>query len=234
MARRLRPPQEQHRQPLHIRAAGKLSGKAALVAGGDSGIGSAVAFAFAREGADVAIVYFNDHRNAEEMRQRILRENVRCILIAGDIAKEDFCRNAVKRTIAAFRRLDILVNNVTEQQPDQGGRLASTDLLGMFYLTKAAMPHLRPGSAIINTTAVAAWRDSAQLIADAATSGTIVSFTRSIARALVARRIRVNAVTPVSVSAREEIAASYVFLAAQHGSFTTGQVLHARADEAAA
>lgn len=243
----MRPPDEQRRQPFpwveprNGRARRKLAGKTALIAAGDSGIGCAVALAFAREGAQVAIVYLNEHRKAEEVRQRILRENVRCILIAGDVARDGFCRNAVKRTIAAFKRLDILVNNATEQQPgldsrtpDQRDRFLRANLLGMFGLTKAAMPHLCVGGAIINTTAVTAWRDSAGLIDDAATTGTIVSFTRSIARVLLDRRIRVNAVTPGSASTLEQTAATYLFLAAQDGPFMTGQLLHGGTGEAAA
>ncbi len=224
------------------RASGKLSGKVALVTAGDSGIGRSVAIAFAKEGADVAIIYLNEHRDAEDTRQQILRENRRCVLIAGNVAREDFCRNAVKRTIAAFKHLDILVNNTAEQPgPDprkiggrQRDRSLRTNLLGMFCLTKAATPHLPAGGVIINTTAVTAWPDSANLIDDAATTATIVSFTRSIARALTDRRVRVNAVTPGSAPLLEEIAPSYVFLATQDGPFMTDQVLHARTGEAAA
>ncbi len=233
----------------------------AVITGGDSGIGRAVAMAFAKAGADIAIIYLNDHRSAEETRQTILQENVRCNLLAGDVANEEFCRNAVKRIMAALGRLDILVNNAAEQHPradqqdiahEQSDRTFRTNLLGMFCLTKSAMPHLPAGGSIINTTAVTAWRDNANLIDDAATTGTIVSFSRSVARALIDHRIRVNAVTPGSVGtppiragvrsnrrreqapALDEIASSYVFLATQDGSFMTGQVLHARAAETAA
>ncbi len=230
VARRQRGLPDQGRQPRNDRPARKLKGKVALIAGGDSGIGRAVAMAFAKAGADIAIIYLNDHRRAEETRQTILQENIRCNLLAGDVASEEFCRNAVKRVIAALGRLDILVNNAAEQ----GDPIFRTNLLGMFCLTKAAMPHLPAGGAIINTTAVTAWRDSAHLIDDAATTGRIVSFTRSIARALIDRRIRVNAVTVGSASPLEEIAPSYVFLAAQDGPFMTGQALHAKAGEAAA
>ncbi len=233
----------------------------AVITGGDSGIGRAVAIAFAKAGADIAIIYLNDHRSAEATRQTILQENVRCNLLAGDVANEVFCRNALKRIMAAFGRLDILVNNAAEQHfraelqgiaREQRERTFRTNLRGMFCLTKATMPHLPPGGAIINTTAVTALRDSAHLIDDAATTGSIVSFTQSIARALIDRRIRVNAVTPGSAGtppiragvhssrrreqapALDEIASSYVFLATQDDSFTTGQVLHARAAETAA
>jgi len=240
---------------------GRLRGKVAVITGGDSGIGRAVAIAFAKAGADIAIIYLNEHREAEDTRQAILQENVRCILVAGDAASEGFCRSAVKRIIAAFGRLDILVSNAAEQQPQADLRETAreqrewtfrTNLLGMFRLTKAAMPHLPADGAIINTTAVTAWRDSTHLIDDVATTGTVVSFTRSVARALIDRRIRVNAVTPGSVAtpairagvpssrrreqapALDEIASSYVFLATQDDSFMTGQVLHARAAGAAA
>src|SRR6266850_938624 len=237
---------------------GKLTGKVALVAGGDSGIGRAVAIAFAREGADIAVVYLNEHRGAEETRRAVLRENARCILVAEDTASEAQCRRAIKRIIAAFGRLDILVNNAAEQQPqgqqdvaaEPRERTLRTNLLGMFCLTKAAMPHLPAGGAIINTTAVTAWRDSAYLIDDDATTATIVSFTRSLAEALIDRRIRANAVTPgpagappIRASFRSgsrwecapalgEIAPGYVSLARQDGSFMTGQVLRVRAGEA--
>jgi NAD(P)-dependent dehydrogenase (short-subunit alcohol dehydrogenase family) len=153
--------------------AGRLTGKVALVAGGDSGIGRAVAIAFAREGADIAIVYLNEHRGAEETRRAIQRENARCILVAEDTASEARCHRVIKRTIAAFGRLDILVNNAAEQ------RTLRTNLLGMFYLTKAAMPHLPAGGAIINTTAVTAWRDSAYLIDDESFPSRARSRTRS-------------------------------------------------------
>jgi NAD(P)-dependent dehydrogenase (short-subunit alcohol dehydrogenase family) len=232
----------------------------AAITGGDSGIGRAVAIAFAKAGADIAIIYLNGHRSAEEARQAILQENVRCSLVAGNVASEGFCCNAVKRIIAALGRLDILVNNMAEQHPradqletahDRSDWTLRTNLLGMFRLTSAAMPHLRAGGAIINTTAVTAWRDNACLIDDAATAGTIVSFTRSVARTLIDRRIRVNAVTPGSVAtspirtgvhssrreqtpALDEIASSYISLAAQGDSLMTGQVLHARAAETAA
>ena len=242
--------------PLSDCPVGKLTGKVALVAGGDSGIGRAVAIAFAREGADIAIVYLNEHRGAEETRRAILRENVRCILVAEDTASEPRCHQAIKRTIAAFGRLDILVNNAAEQQPqpdlmrvarEQREQTLRTNLLGMFYLTKAAMPHLPAGGAIINTTAVTAWRDSAYLIDDDATTATIVSFTRSLADSLIDRGIRANAVTPGPAGAPpiragfrsgsrwecapalDEIAPGYVSLAEQDGSFITGQVLRVRA-----
>lgn len=223
------------------RTAGRLRGKTALIVGGDGGIGRAVAIAFAREGADIAIIYLNEHREAENTRVAILKANVRCILVAGDVTRETSCRSAVRRVIAAFGRLDILVNNAAEQQPQvdhgeiahlQRGPIARTNLLGMFRLTKAVLPHLPAGGAIINTTAVTAWHDGAHLIDDPETTQAIVAFTRSVADAPVARRIRVNAVTPVPAAMPS--APAYVLLAGGSGSFMTGQVLRADAAEPAA
>jgi NAD(P)-dependent dehydrogenase (short-subunit alcohol dehydrogenase family) len=247
-ARRQRDDHHRGRHPHGDRLAGKLSGKVALIAGGDSGIGRAVAIAFAGAGADVAIIYLNDHRRAEEARQAILQQNVRCDLLAGEVASEGFCRNAVKRVMAARGHLDVLVNNPAER----GGGTFGTNLLGMFCLTRAAIPYLSLGGVIINTTAVTAWRDDAHLIDDVATTGRIISFTRSIARTLVDRRIRVNAVTPGSAgllpiragfrsaaqaptaTAFDVIAPSYVLLAGQSGPFMTGQVVHSEVGETAA
>jgi NAD(P)-dependent dehydrogenase (short-subunit alcohol dehydrogenase family) len=227
------------------RPPGVLQGKTAAVLGGDSGIGRAVAIAFAKAGADLAIIYLNDHRSAEETRQVILQQNVRCVLVAGDASAEGFCRNAVKRIVRALGRLDILANNASEQRRRDGeSEPLETDLLGMFYLTKAAIPHLAAGGIVINTTAVTAWHDHAHLIDDTATTGTIVSFTRSVARALTNRGIRVNAVTPGSLRtggppreqapALEALAPSYLLLAAGDGSIRTGQVLHVKAQKTAA
>ena len=141
--------------------AGKLRGKVALIAGGDSGIGRAVAIAFAREGADVAIVYLNEHQDAEETQQFVEKEGRRCLLIAGDVGTVQFCEDSVNRTIQDFGHLDILVNNAAEQPPqpsieqitaEQLERTFRTNIFSFFYMTKAALPHLRDGSAIINTT----------------------------------------------------------------------------------
>jgi len=240
--------------------AGRLRGKAAAIGGGDSGLGRAVALAFAKAGADIAILYLNDHRAAEDVRQAILRESVRCILVAGDAARGEFCSTAIRRIIAALGRLDILVNTAAELYSPPGPREIAgeppiaafrTDLLGLFRLTKEAIPHLPAGSVILNTTAVTAWHDSTHLIDDAATTGTIVSFTRATARSLVARRIRVNAVTPdamglpIRISVRsgvrreqapalDQIAARYVSLAAKDTPVPTGEVLHIRAGKTAA
>jgi NAD(P)-dependent dehydrogenase (short-subunit alcohol dehydrogenase family) len=213
------PPQEQDRQPgrqhamrpapraemRDYRGTGRFAGKAALISGGDSGIGRAVAIGFAKEGADVAILYLEEHQDAETTRGLIEQEGRRCIVVSGDIGDEVFCREAVSEVIEKFGRLDILVNNAAEQHPQerledisaaQLERTFKTNIFGMFHLTKAAAGHLREGSAIVNSTSVTAYRGSSHLIDYAATKGAIVAFTRSLAGNLKERRIRVNAVAP--------------------------------------
>jgi NAD(P)-dependent dehydrogenase (short-subunit alcohol dehydrogenase family) len=187
------------------RGSGKLEGKAALITGGDSGIGRAVAVGFAKEGADVAIVYKDETEDAEDTRRRVEAEGRRCVTFAGDIADESFCRQAVDQTVQTFGKLDVLVNNAAEQHPQDGlenvsseqmERTFKTNIFGMFHVTKAALAHLEEGAAIINTTSVTAYRGSGHLIDYAATKGAIVAFTRSLASNLKSRRIRVNAVAP--------------------------------------
>jgi NAD(P)-dependent dehydrogenase (short-subunit alcohol dehydrogenase family) len=213
------PAQEQDRQPglrsamtpkpqadmLDYRGTGKFAGKAALVTGGDSGIGRAVAIGFAKEGADVAILYLDEHDDARSTQSRIEAEDRRCIAIAGDLGDEGFCREAVARAVEALGRLDLLVNNAAEQHPQdrledisaaQMERTFKTNIFGMFHLTKAALAHLPDGGAIVNTTSVTAYRGSPHLIDYASTKGAIVAFTRSLAGNLKQRRIRVNAVAP--------------------------------------
>lgn len=276
----LQPPQHQERQPglesemrpqpraddPGHRGSGKLRDRVALITGGDSGIGRAVAIAFAREGADVAIVYLNEHQDAEETQRLVQDEGRRCLTIAGDIGDEAFCREAVRRTIAELGRLDVLVNNAAEQHPqdsleqisrEQLERTFRTNIFSMFYLTKAALPHLGAGSAIINTSSVTAFRGSPHLLDYAATKGAIIAFTRSLALALVERGIRVNAVAPGPIwtplipstfppdkvasfgadvpmkrpGQPEEVAPCYVFLASDDSSYITGQTLHPNGGE---
>jgi len=214
-----RPPQHQAEQPgmeykmtprpksedASYRGSGKLTGKIAVITGGDSGIGRAVAIAFAKEGAEVAIVYLNEHKDAEETRSQVEEEGRRCHLIPGDIGDEQFCRNAIEQTIGTFNQLDILVNNAAVQYPQQSitditaeqlEKTFRTNIFSMFYLVKAAMPYLKKGSAIINTASVTAYRGSPNLMDYSSTKGAIISFTRSLSQALVEKGIRVNAVAP--------------------------------------
>jgi NAD(P)-dependent dehydrogenase (short-subunit alcohol dehydrogenase family) len=186
-------------------SSGRLSGRAALITGGDSGIGRAVAIAFAKEGADIAIVYRNEHRDAKETARLIDEAGKKAVLIPGDIGREAFCNQAVRKAVQAFGRLDVLVNNAAEQHPTdsilnisrkQLERTFQTNLFAQFYLVKAALPHLQRGGAIINTTSVTAYRGSPHLLDYSATKGAIVTFTRSLAMQLVEKGIRVNAVAP--------------------------------------
>jgi NAD(P)-dependent dehydrogenase (short-subunit alcohol dehydrogenase family) len=278
--RALRRPQRQRRQPgietrmtprpqaadPGARGTGKLRGNVALITGGDSGIGRAVAIAFAKEGADLAIVYLNEHGDARDTLRLLEAHGARAIRIAGDVGREPFCQAAVRRTIRELGRLDIVVNNAAEQHPQRSlqditaaqlVRTFQTNIFSFFYMTKAALRHLRRGSAIINTTSVTAYRGSPHLIDYAATKGAIVSFTRSLSQALAARGIRVNAVAPgpiwtplipASFSRRKvatfgsdvplgragepaEVAPCYVLLASGDGSYMTGQVLHPNGGE---
>jgi NAD(P)-dependent dehydrogenase (short-subunit alcohol dehydrogenase family) len=213
------PAQEQDRQPglrsemepkprsemRHYRAAGKLEGRAALITGGDSGIGRAVAIGFAKEGADVAIVYLDEHEDAASTKALVEEQGRRCITIVGDVGDEAFSQDAVARTVAALGKLDLLVNNAAEQHPqerledistEQLERTFRTNIFAMFHVTKAALAHLPNGAAIVNSTSVTAYRGSPHLIDYAATKSAIVAFTRSLAENLKQRRIRVNAVAP--------------------------------------
>lgn len=240
---------------------GKLRDRVALITGGDSGIGRAVAIAFAREGADVAIVYRREHGDARDTVKMVEDEGRKCIPMAGDVGDEGFCGEAVKQTLDALGKLDVLVNNAAEQHPqdslekitaEQLESTFRTNLFSMFYLTKAALPHLHEGSSIINTTSVTAYKGSPHLLDYASTKGAIVAFTRSLALALADRKIRVNAVAPGPIwtplipstfskekvesfgsdtpmkrpGQPEEVAPSFLFLASDDGSYMTGQVLH--------
>ena len=188
------------------RAAGKLSGKVALVTGGDSGIGRAVAVLYAREGADVAIVYLEaEQQDAEETRRHVERAGRRCLLIPGDVTESAFCRDAVARTVREFGALDILVNNAAFQRnvdsleeldEAQWERTFRTNIFGYFFMAKAALAHLKEGAAIINTGSITGLDGAKDLLDYSATKGAIHAFTKSLAQNLVERKIRVNCVAP--------------------------------------
>jgi NAD(P)-dependent dehydrogenase (short-subunit alcohol dehydrogenase family) len=183
----------------------RLAGKVALITGADSGIGRAVAALFAREGADIAILYLCEHDDAAETKRIVEAEGRRAIAIAGDVGDKPFCERAVAETVEALGRLDILVNNAAEQHPDEDirditeaqlKRTFQTNIFGYFFMVQAARPHLKPGSAIINCTSVTTYKGSEALLDYSATKGAIVAFTYSLSQNLIGDGIRVNAVAP--------------------------------------
>lgn len=269
------PPQHQNQQPgieslMDPRPAfdnpnyigsGKLTNKVAVITGGDSGQGRAIAVAFAKEGADVVIVYLNEHSDAAETKQFVEQKGRKCIAIAGDIGNEAFCQQVVEQTIAKFGKLDILVNNAAEQHvqnslenisSEQMERTFRTNFFSIFYLSKAALPHMKPGSAIINAASLAAYEGNEQLIDYSATKGAIVAFTRSLSKSLHGQGIRVNGVVPGTIwtplipasfpadqvanwGAKNpmkragqpyEAAPAYVYLASDDSSYVAGQFIH--------
>jgi NAD(P)-dependent dehydrogenase (short-subunit alcohol dehydrogenase family) len=240
---------------------GRLDGKVAIVTGGDSGIGRAVAVLFAREGTDVAIVYKEETDDAAETAEAVRGEGLKCLALAGDIGDEAFCRDCVDKIFDHFGRIDVLVNNAAEQHEqetitdisrEQLVRTFATNVFGYFYMTKAVLPHLQEGAAIVNTTSVTAYKGSSQLLDYASTRGAIVAFTRSLAQQLADRKIRVNGVAPgpiwtplIPASFDEErtaqhganvplqrpgqpneVAPCHLFLACEDASYMTGQILH--------
>ncbi len=254
-------PRPQYKAP-EYRAAGKLEGKVALITGGDSGIGRAVSVLYAREGADVAIIYLPaEQSDAVETKREVERAGRRALLLPGNITDRNFCRAAVDRTISELGQLDILVNNAAYQQSqksledideDQWDTTFRTNIYGYFYMTKAALPHLKEGSAIINCGSVAGLQGNKMLIDYASTKGAIHAFTKSLAQNLVERKIRVNCVAPgpiwtvlqpVSKTAEqvaqhgvdnpmkrpgqpEEVAPAFVYFASDaDSSYVTGEVL---------
>ncbi len=269
------PPQHQDQQPGieskmnprpvsiddNYRSSGKLEKKVAIISGGDSGIGRAVALAFAKEGANLVITYLNEHFDAGETKKIIEQTGKRCLAIAGDIGREEFCQQVVAETIKEFGQLDVLVNNAAEQHVQaslenisslQLEKTCRTNIFSYFYLSKAALPHLKQGSVIINTASVTAYEGNEQLIDYSATKGAIVAFTRSLSLSLMKQGIRVNGVAPgpiwtplIPASFNDqhvaqfgqntpmkragqpaEVAPSYVFLASQDSSYMSGQILH--------
>jgi len=200
---------ELHPSPMyqapHYRGSGKLEGMIALITGGDSGIGRSIAVLFAREGADVAIVYLSSTGDAEETRRHVEAEGTRCLLIRGDVKSSDFCRDAVDKTVGEFGRLDVLVNNaafqehaesiedITDERLDE---TLQTNIVGYFQMARAAVPYLSRGSSIINTGSTVGLEGSAHLLDYATTKGAIHAFTKSLAQNLLSKGIRVNAVAP--------------------------------------
>jgi len=241
---------------------GRLKDKVALITGADSGIVRAVAALFAREGADVAILYLCEHDDAAKTKEIAEKEGRKAITIAGDVGDKQFCEQAVRQTVDRLGRLDILVNNAGEQHPDEDirditeeqlKRTFQTNIFGMFFLTQAAEPHLKEGSAIINCTSVTMYKGSPELLDYSSTKGAITAFTRSLAKSLVKKGIRVNAVAPGPIwtplnpfggkkpedikdfgkdtpmgrpGQPNEVAPSFLFLACEDSSYMIGQVLH--------
>lgn len=267
-----RPGKEKLMQPPPVsdkpgrKGSNRLRSKIALITGGDSGIGKAVAVLFAKEGADISIVYLSEHDDAADTKLEVEKYGRRCLLISGDLSKENFCKKAVERTVKEYGRIDILINNAAvhyesktleEISTDQLMKTFSTNIFSQFWVTKSALPHMRKGSSIINTTSVTAYRGSPELIDYATTKGAIVSFTRSLASNLVKKGIRVNAVapgpiwtpliassfSPAKVAAHgsqspmgragepAEVAPAYLFLASDDASYVSGQVIHPNGGE---
>ena len=240
---------------------GKLKDKVIIVTGGDSGLGRAASIAYAKEGANIVIVYYNEDYDANETKQIIEYYNGKCLLIKGDLSDKCFCESVVKQTLNTFGKIDVLVNNagvqyqsdtLEEISDEQFDWTMKVNIYGMFYLTKACLPHLKEGSSIINLTSVTTFYGEPQLIDYVTTKGAIVGFTRSLARNLALKKIRVNAIapgffwTPLQPNCWDkekiptlgadaafghgampyQLAPTYVFLASDDSSYMTGQIMH--------
>jgi NAD(P)-dependent dehydrogenase (short-subunit alcohol dehydrogenase family) len=245
---------------------GRLQGKVAIVTGGDSGIGRAVAVLFAREGARVGVVYLEEDKDAEETADLVSREGSDALLIRGDVGQKAFCEDAVRQVVDKFGRLDVLVNNAAEQHEqksltdiseEQLEKTFRTNIFGYFFMAQAALPHLKMGAAIVNTTSITAYRGSPPLLDYSSTKGAILSFTRSLSGSLAEKGIRVNAVAPGPIwtplipasfppdkvaefgttqplgrpGQPNEVATCYLFLACEDASYMSGQVLHPNGGE---
>ncbi len=242
----------------HYRAAGKLEGKVAIVSGADSGIGRAVAVHFAAEGCDIVLLYLDREEDARHTQAEIEKRGRQVLPLAGDVADAGFCKQVVDAAVGKWGHIDILINNAGEQQPqeglseDQWEQTFRTNIFGMFQLTKAALPHLKKGATIVNTTSITAYKGNPMLLDYSSTKGAITTFTRSLALNLVKRGIRVNAVAPgpiwtplipstfpedkVATFGAEtpmqrpgqpsEVAPAFVYLASNDSSYVSGQVLH--------
>ena len=249
--------------PAYI-GSGKLQDRVAIITGGDSGIGRAVAYAFAKEGADIVISYLNEDEDARETKDFIERLGRRCLLIPGDLRNEEMSKIVVEKTIECFGKIDVLVNNhavqfvqesILDITAEQLNLTFQTNVYPFFYMTKAALPYMKKGSSIINTTSITAYKGEPLLIDYSATKGAILTFTRSLSQSLIDQGIRVNGVAPgpiwtplipSSFSAEQvetfgsgtskvpmnragqpfEVAPSYVFLASDDSRYMSGQVLH--------
>ncbi|WP_121967744.1 SDR family oxidoreductase [Leptolyngbya sp. BC1307] len=269
------PAQGQDRQPAHehemtpspifdrdsYKGSEKLKGKVALITGGDSGIGRSVAVLYAKEGANVAISYLDETQDAEKTKEAVEALGQKCLLLPGDISSETFCQEVVQKTVDEFGQLDILVSNAAEQYLEEDweeidsarlGSIFSTNVFPMFYFTKAALPHLKEGSAIIITTSINAYKGNAPLLSYSTTKGANLAFLRSLSQRLLEKGIRVNGVAPGPIwtpfipdafppekvegfgkqvpmkrpGQPVEVATCFVFLASEDSSYMTGQVLH--------
>lgn len=248
-------------QPINYIGSGKLKDRVALITGGDSGIGRAVAIAYAKEGAHVVVNYLNEHSDAEETKALVEAEGVRCLLLPADVSEEENCKELVQKTIDEFGKLDILVNNAAVQYPtekieditaEQWDKTFRTNIHSVFYMSKHAVPHMKQGNTIINTTSINPYRGHAILMDYTATKGAIVGFTRSLAQNLAEKGIRVNMVAPgpiwtplIPATFNEkqvekfgsdaplgrpgqpaDHAGAYVLLASDESAYITGQCIH--------
>ena len=238
-----------------------MAGKTAIITGGDSGIGKSVAIYFAKEGADVAICYLEEDKDAETTKELIEKEGQKCLLIRGDLGQESHCQDIVQQVIGQFGQINVLVNNAAEQHPqnsllniteEQLDKTFRTNIYAYFFLSKAVLPHLKAGSAIINTASITAYEGNPTLIDYSSTKGAVVSFTRALAKSLATQDIRVNGVAPGPIwtplipstfSADKvstfgstqpmgrpgqpyELAPAYVYLACDDSSYVSGQMIH--------